>query len=198
MMFEFWHAHVAFVLLANVAIPGSSLKLGVQMTRLIGLLGISFIQMADLSVAAYVDSFTGGLSVTSLAVLSTVALLRMGMPVRPTNIARVQIIGALALLALFLYPATLGLSHFDPYQLGFHPRLLILTIGLTSLLFLAWRNYCGAGLLGLVTLAFCLAIKPSHNYWDYLLDPFISLYCIGTLLCYAVKTLWNRLTPHNP
>jgi hypothetical protein len=47
-------------------------------------------------------------------------------------------------------------------------------------------------MLGFATLAFSLGLKPSPNYWDYLLDPFIALYCWGALLGYAIKLLVSR------
>ncbi|ROL65702.1 hypothetical protein BLX41_25485 [Pseudomonas protegens] len=193
-MTELWHAHLAFLLLAYVAIPGTGLSLGAQLVRLIGLVGISLIQIEGLSLAAYIGSFTGSLSVTSLVVLTFAVLLKGGVPIKPNSTARLQVLIVLAGLALFLYPATMGLSQADPYRLGFQPRLLILIIGLITLVFLALQNFWGAGLLGIVTLAYCLDVKPSHNYWDYLVDPFIALYCVGTLAWYFAKKFWSRAT----
>jgi hypothetical protein len=33
-------------------------------------------------------------------------------------------------------------------------------------------------MLTLATLAFMVGLKPSDNYWDYLLDPFIVIFCL--------------------
>jgi hypothetical protein len=37
------------------------------------------------------------------------------------------------------------------------------------------------------TLAFVVGVKPSHNYWDYLVDPLLGLYCCAALLTLAVR-----------
>ena len=51
----------------------------------------------------------------------------------PPQNARVQLLIAMAGLALFLYPATMGLSYLDPYQLGYAPRPLIAVVGVLAL-----------------------------------------------------------------
>jgi hypothetical protein len=55
-----------------------------------------------------------------------------------------------------------------------------------------WRNALGVLMLGLATLAFSFDIKASDNYWDYLLDPFLALYCWGAILIGAGKLCFSR------
>lgn len=43
------------------------------------------------------------------------------------------------------------------------------------------------------TLAFVVGIKPSHNYWDYLVDPLLGLYCCLALLVLAIGWIFGRL-----
>lgn len=186
-MLELWQAHLTFALFAFVLIPGFGLRPGLQAVCLIVLLGISFIPLDGLSLAAYMRSFTDDAAITSLVALAFVTAVRMGLVARLEHTTRLQVLVVMAALALFLYPATMGLSYFDPYRLGYNPRPLIMVIGLLTLALLLMRNWLGAGMLGLATLAFSLGLKPSPNYWDYLLDPFIALYCWGALIGYAVK-----------
>jgi hypothetical protein len=42
------------------------------------------------------------------------------------------------------------------------------------------------------TLAFIAGIKPSHNYWDYLIDPLLGLYCCLTLLVLGTRWTYRR------
>ncbi|MNG41560.1 hypothetical protein D3C84_1308120 [compost metagenome] len=48
-------------------------------------------------------------------------------------------------------------------------------------------------MLGVATLAFALELKPSENYWDYLLDPLIALYCWIAVLRKAGSFVVGRL-----
>ena len=159
------------------------------------LLGISFIPVDGLSLAAYMRSFTDDVAITTLVALAFFAAVRLGLMAMPPQNARVQLLIAMAGLALFLYPATMGLSYLDPYQLGYAPRPLIAVVGVLALGLLLLNNWLGAFMLGLATLAFSLGIKPSPNYWDYLLDPFIALFSCGALLVYACRALVRKPMP---
>lgn len=191
-MLELWQAHLTFALLAFAIIPRLGFSPALQFVRLVVLLGISFIPVDGLSLAAYMRSFTDDVAITTLVALTFVAAVKMGLVEQLDRTIRLQVLVLIAALALFLYPATMGLSYFDPYRLGYNPRPLILIIGLLALGLLTLRNWLGACMLGFATLAFSLGLKPSPNYWDYLLDPFIALYCWGALLGYAIKLLVSR------
>ena len=191
-MLELWQAHLTFALFAFVVTPGFGLGSVLQAARLVVLLGISFIAIDGLSLAAYMRSFTDDVAITTLVVLAFVAALRMGLAAPLAHAARLQVLILIAALALFLYPTAMGLTYFDPYRLGYNPRPLIMVIGALSVALLVMRNWLGVGMLGLATLAFSLGLKPSPNYWDYLLDPFIALYCCGALIGYLGKKLLRR------
>lgn len=193
-MLELWQAHLTLVLLAFVVTPGFGLRPGMQVMWLIVLLGVSFISINGLSLAAYFRSFTDDVAITSLVALGFAAAVRMGLATRQDSTARLQLLIPLAALALFLYPATMGMTYFDPYRLGYNPRPLIMIIGAMTLGLMVWRNWLGVCMFGLATLAFSLGVKPSPNYWDYLLDPFIALYCWGALIVYAINRIWRGLS----
>ena len=69
---------------------------------------------------------------------------------------------------------------------------MIVLMGLAALVLLWQRNLLGVLMLAAGTLAFALRLKPSENYWDYLLDPLLAGYCLiagsGALLLW----LWRR------
>jgi hypothetical protein len=187
-----WQAHLTFALFAFVVLPGFGLGRLAQGLVLLLLLAVSFVSVDGLSLAAYMRSFTDDVAITTLVALAFFAALRMGLLDAPSHSARVQLLIVMAALALFLYPATMGLSHLDPYQLGYDPRPLIVTVGVLAFGLLLLKNWLGVSMLGLATLAFSLGLKPSPNYWDYLLDPFIALFSCGALIGYAVRVVARR------
>jgi len=125
--------------------------------------------------------------------LSWATLCRFGLPgVSPRD--RLASLALFAGLAVLLYPAALGLSYSDPYQLGFEARPMLLVLGLLSLVLILQRSWLGALALVLATLAFTLRLNASENYWDYLIDPYLALYSLGALLSAAVRWLLARPT----
>jgi hypothetical protein len=191
-MLGLWQAHLTFALFAFVVLPGFGLGRLVQGLRLLLLLAVSFVSVDGLSLAAYMRSFTDDVAITTLVALAFFAAVRLGLLDAPKQSVRVQLLIVMAALALFLYPATMGLSYLDPYQLGYDPRPLIVTVGVLAFGLLLLRNWLGVCMLGLATLAFSLGLKPSPNYWDYLLDPFIALFSCGALIGYAVRVVARR------
>ncbi len=190
-----WQAHLSFVLLGFVLLSAF------HFTRpwrpwLLPLLALAgFIPVNDLPLAAYVRSFTDDLAITTLVLLGWVCLLRLGVVQPLPTVKRVQVLVLFTVLALILYPATMGLTYVDPYRWGFNPRPMIVLIGLSTLALLWLRNGLAVAMLALGTLAFALRLKASENYWDYLIDPLLVGYCLvaGAVLC--VREVWRLLRP---
>jgi len=142
--------------------------------------------------AAYVRSATGDLSITTLVLLWFAmmnSLLNSGMS---KTGERRTILFAIAFAALALYPMALGASSFDPYRLGYGNLVFVFALLLVSLA--AW-------LRGLHLLALCIAMSvlawaigwyESNNIWDYLLDPFVSIYALLAIMFYAAKSILRR------
>ncbi|MNJ67886.1 hypothetical protein D3C77_640930 [compost metagenome] len=65
----------------------------------------------------------------------------------------------------------------------------LLTFGLFYL-----RSGLAVVMLASATLAFIIGIKPSQNYWDYLVDPLLGLYCCAALLVLATRWTFARLS----
>jgi len=195
---ELWQAHLTFALLAFLILPNFGLSPSRQCLLLLGLLAIGAIPVAGLPLAAYLRSFTDDLAITTLVALLFATLLRLRMVAGLGDVQREQILLLFAILALFLYPATLGLTLLDPYRLGYSPRALLLVIGALALLLLWLRNGVAAIMLGAATLAFSLELKPSTNYWDYLLDPLLALYCWVAVLSKTAAALFGHLRKQRP
>ncbi|HEY0666201.1 MAG TPA: hypothetical protein VGD24_09055 [Gallionella sp.] len=153
---------------------------------------LTLIPLGTLPLAGYVRGATGDLSITT-QVLLWCALLRPWVTFDSGWIAsRRALLLLAALAALFLYPMALGIGMFDPYRMGYGALLFVLA--LLSLALAAW--FFGSRLvtlcIALATLAWALGWHESGNLWDYLLDPFLAIYALGSTLGLALKVLRRR------
>ncbi|MGZ0703006.1 hypothetical protein [Pseudomonas piscis] len=191
-MMSLWQAHLSFILLGFVLLGSLRLTAPWRPWLLPVLALVSFIPLNQLPLAAYVRSFTDDLAISTLVLLGWVSLRRLGVIAPLQGKHRVQVLLLFIGLTLSLYPATLGLTYLDPYRWGYNPRPMIVLMGLAALLLLWQRNLLGVLMLAAGTLAFALRLKPSENYWDYLMDPLLAGYCLiagsGALLLW----LWRR------
>ncbi|WP_122763884.1 hypothetical protein [Pseudomonas viridiflava] len=173
-----WQAHLSFVLLGFVLLSTFRFTARWRPWLLPVLVVVSVIPINELPLAAYVRSFTDDLAISTLVLLGWVALSRLGVVQPLARPHQVQMLLLFGLLSLVLYPATLGLTYFDPYRLGFNPRPMIVLVEVAALLMLWLRNALAVWMLVIGTLAFALRLKASENYWDYLVDPLLAAYCV--------------------
>ncbi len=189
-MVSVWQAHLSFVLLGFVLLSRVRFTAPWRPWLLPMLVVLSFIPVNELPLAAYVRSFTDDLAISTLVLLAWVALCRLGV-VQPVNRPhQVQLLVLFGALSLLLYPATMGLTYYDPYRWGFNPRPMIVLVGAAALLLLWLRNTLAVWMLAVGTLAFALRLKASENYWDYLIDPLLTGYCVVAGLMQL--NLWER------
>ena len=160
---------------------------------MIALLAASFIPLDGLSLAAYLRSHIDDLAVTTLVFMAWGCLRRLGF-LPPAQQGTTSVLIIFAAMALVLYPATLGLSYLDPYRFGFSPRPMLIFVALLTAGLFYLRSYLAVVMLASATLAFIAGVKPSHNYWDYLVDPLLGLYCCAALLVLAVRWTYGRLS----
>lgn len=173
-----WQTHLSFVLLGFVLLSTFRFTARWRPWLLPVLVVVSVIPINELPLAAYVRSFTDDLAISTLVLLGWVALSRLGVVQPLARPHQVQMLLLFGLLSLVLYPATLGLTYFDPYRLGFNPRPMIVLVAVAALLMLWLRNALAVWMLVIGTLAFALRLKASENYWDYLVDPLLAGYCV--------------------
>ncbi|MEJ5056918.1 MULTISPECIES: hypothetical protein [unclassified Pseudomonas] len=192
-MISLWQAHASFAMIIFLILPLFGLNRGWRIALLLALLAISFIPLGGLSLAVYLRSHIDDLAITSLVFMGWGCLRRLGV-LPPSLHGQTRVLMLFAAMALVLYPATMGLSDLDPYRLGYNPRPMLILLGLLTLYLFYLRNYLGVVMLAGATLAFVVGIKPSHNYWDYLVDPLLGLYCCLALLMLATRWVYRRLT----
>jgi hypothetical protein len=158
------------------------------------LLGAVFVLMlipfSGMPLAAYVRGVTGDLSITAL-VLLWCALLRPWCGAANVN-NRFALLILITLAALALYPMALGAGAYDPYRLGYGDPQFV--AALLLLAFAAWfRKFSLIALcIALATLAWAAGWYESSNLWDYLLDPFVSIYALCAIVIQAVKRRMYR------
>lgn len=190
-MINLWQAHISFAMILFLLLPSFGLNKAWRVALLLALLAVSFIPLDGLTLAAYLRSHIDDLAVTTLVFMAWGCLRRMNF-LRPAQ-GQTGVLILFAVMALALYPATLGLSDLDPYRFGFSPRPMLVFIALLTLGLFYLRNYLAVVMLASATLGYIVGIKPSHNYWDYLVDPLLGLYCCLALLVLAMGWIVSRL-----
>lgn len=197
-MINLWQAHASFAMLLFLLLPALGLPRWPRVALLGVLLAASFLPVGGLSLAAHLRSYIDDLALTTLVFMAWGCLRRLNI-LGPAPQDKTSVLVTFAVLALALYPATLGLSDLDPYRFGYSPRPMLVGIALLTIGLFHQRNGLGVAMLAGATLAFMLGIKPSQNYWDYLIDPLLGLYCCAALLIGAARRLitWLSTTRNN-
>lgn len=191
-MINLWQAHCSFTMILFLLLPSFGLNRAARIVLLIALLAASFIPLNGLSLAAYLRSHIDDLAMTTLVFMVWGCLRKLGF-LPPAQQSATTVLIIFAAMALVLYPATLGLTYLDPYRLGFSPRPMLIVVALLTIGLFYQRSYLAVVMLASATLAFIVGIKPSHNYWDYLVDPLLGLYCCVALLVLAVRWIYGWL-----
>ena len=192
-MINLWQAHISFAMILFLLLPSFGLSKAWRVALLLALLAVSFIPLDGLTLAAYLRSHIDDLAVTTLVFMAWGCLRRMDVLPPAQQGQKTSVLILFAVMALALYPATLGMSDLDPYRFGFSPRPMLVFVALLTLGLFYLRNYLAVVMLVGATLAFVVGIKPSHNYWDYLVDPLLGLYCCLALLVLAIGWIFGRL-----
>ncbi|BBE49977.1 hypothetical protein OYT1_ch0404 [Ferriphaselus amnicola] len=150
------------------------------------IMALALMPISGLSIAGYVRGVSGDLSVTSLLLLGMV-LRRKKVESQQQGVLLMVLVAAVA-----LYPFALGIGSFDPYRLGYGDHYFL--IGMLLLTLLSWiRHYTLLVLvIALAVLAWAVGGYESANLWDYLLDPWVSIYAMLQLIIRRGRPLQRR------
>lgn len=99
---------------------------------------------------------------------------------------------AVAAIAIVFYPSSLGAAPFNLYNLGYQTEGMLLVMAILSLIASATRCYLCALLLIVAALGHSFQLLESSNIWDYLIDPFLALYCIFSCVVQYCKQRINK------
>lgn len=164
----------------------------------------------DLSIAYYIRGVVGDLSITTQLILMAYwyAVLMgetagktskeaSGTETEPNRNNPLIFAGFIVLTSLWFYPCTLGLTYFDPYNLGygstpFHWCLLTYFF-CAALYFYCKKDFLFSGIITLSTFAFYFNLLESDNYWDYLMDPILVLGSIFICLRWSFLATKNLI-----
>jgi hypothetical protein len=103
-----------------------------------------------------------------------------------------------ALVALPLYPLSLGLTAFDPYRLGFGDPLFVAALLLLGLAAWILKHHLMASCISLAILAWTTGWYESGNLWDYLLDPWVAIYGLSVFALHGMKSIWQFIKSYQP
>ena len=155
---------------------------------LIGIAGLLALgPLFDQPLVIYLRGFTGDMSMAAwvFAMTFIIASLRRAPLFNEREVIVFKAI--IAILSLFLYPAALGWGAFDPYRLGFDPNAfqwLLIAIALGAW----WFNMTLVTFwLALSLLSYNGMIYESLNLWDYLIDPFMGIISLTSVMVFLMK-----------
>ena len=148
---------------------------------------------AKIPVVAYVRGITADLSITLIAL----AVWRIGQCVfgwrASSKQEQVTVMTAVAVAALFLYPLALGWGDWDAYRPGWGSWGMLLA--LLALCAACWAKglWVLPSLVTLALLAWTLDLMESGNLWDYLLDPWLSVFALSFVFIKCLRVFFRRL-----
>jgi len=186
-------SHTPFVLAIFLLLPVGKRAVRGRFAALAGAALLAIVPVDGLSLAEYAHSLTNDLSITSLLWLTWCAGTRISGAGAMSERQHLQLALCFSSLALLLYPAAMGLSMFDPYRLGYAPSYLLVFVFAISIALWLVRNYFGAALLTAATAVFMLDFRSPDNFWDYLIDPLLGLYCLSVVGRYGLPRIWRNL-----
>ena len=135
----------------------------------------SLMPIAGSSLWLWINGAVGELSIVTLFVLTSFVLRSLTSRCFLEIRSRQQLYYLVLTAGFLLYPASLGLSMFDPYVLGYSFELALFLLFLSILYwFLKFRQV--AVILLLVVAAEATGVLMSSNTWDYLVDPLLWLF----------------------
>lgn len=152
-----------------------------------------FLPVSGLTIAQWLRSVTGDLSVLALVIFSNILAQRLfNFKLVQTTTIKPLLLGV-AVTGVVFYPMALGVSAFDPYQLGYASVLMSALLCLASII--AWLSAKRelAIILLLPLIACNLHLLESANLWDYLLDPILWVYASVQSMGICAQLVWLQI-----
>ena len=108
------------------------------------------------------------------------------------NNEQIGVMAAVAAAALFLYPLALGWGDFDAYRPGWGSWGM--QFGLLALCAACYAKglLLLPALVALALLAWSMGLMESGNLWDYLMDPWLSIFALGFVFLKCARYFFRR------
>ena len=150
---------------------------------------------AGVALAAFLRGFSADLSITLIA-LCALSLLRGLQGATAVNQRELFVLMcAVAAAALLLYPTALGWGDWDAYRLGWGAGwgtwLFLFVLADVCLISAALGLRVLPAVVALSVLAWSLSLMESTNLWDYLLDPWLSVFAIGFVFIKCLRAAFG-------
>jgi hypothetical protein len=175
--------HSLLLIFAPIVAIARRLNCSVAVSLVAGVIAttIAAVPIAPVSLLVYLRGALGDLSMPTCILLIYWVLARVrSMRMDEThNLVACSIVAGVGLL---FYPTALGLGTFDPYTLGYDPMLLASLAAAACMVFIWTGFYLAAICLLAGLVAYLLQMLPSHNLWDYLFDPLLWTFSVGSVV----------------
>jgi len=152
-----------------------------QAALLASLFAVMLIPLGEMPLAAYLRGATGDLSITTLVLLWRALQGAWYGCDTDETMNRRMLLALVALAAVVFYPLALGWGYIDPYRLGYGDPLFVAVLMLVALAAWIWKYHLTVVCIALATCAWAIGVYESDNLWDYMLDPWVSLYALGAM-----------------
>lgn len=182
-----YYAGLISALVIFLLLPSARWPRTIQGLLLAALLVAMLIPQDGVNLAMAIRAVIGDVSLVSLFWLACACsnrLIGKGDPLPALTVLPLAIL--IGLIAILFYPPSLGLGPWDPYRLGYG---LPLAFACTALILLcSWRKQTFTAMaISLALVAYAAGMLESNNLWDYLIDPWLSLYCIYFVIKYLLR-----------
>jgi hypothetical protein len=157
---------------------------------------LMLIPFGEMPLAAYVRGVSGDLSITTLALLCGVMIRPWCSCVVVEAKRRLVLWTCIAFAAIALYPMALGVSMYDPYRLGYGNPQFVAMLLLIVLAAWFWKFSRIVLCISFAVFAWAIGWYESNNLWDYLLDPFVSIYALAAVMMHVIKAPLYRSSAH--
>lgn len=155
---------------------------------------VPLIPIGGLTVAEYMLTIVGHLSVTSMVLLAMALYRSFNERQIFRDHERNLLLAFVVAGSLMVFPETFGFDQFNGYQLGFGSVAFSIGLMSISLAFVLLRMYVAAAAIVLGVAAFELQLAVSNNLWDYLIDPALAIYACAAIVWLIVR----RIRPKPP
>jgi hypothetical protein len=100
---------------------------------------------------------------------------------------------AISIIAITFYPLALGYGMFDPYVWGYGSLGLLISVIVFAVLcgVSGWTK--GIWLMSFAIIAWTVRWHESTNLWDYILDPFLALWAIYSVIQFFYRKRSEKL-----
>ncbi|MCH9644091.1 MAG: hypothetical protein K0U23_04445 [Gammaproteobacteria bacterium] len=180
-----------FILIAYAFKKLFKLNLKTFIALLCGFIAISFVPIRGVSIADYIRGYFSDLSITS-AIYAWVLLFCSFR--KSVDLPRRQLNGLwvwLLLCAILVYPSMLTtMGNWMPYYWGYAPFWLSLVFLMMAVMVYFCRFELLAFSILITVCAFYLHVLPSHNLWNYAIDPIIVIIAI----CQCILSLRAKMS----